>query len=191
MFGVNDHIRRVVDGYAADGYDAIAPALFDRVAPGTELGYVGEDAARARELMQKSSVDLALADIEAARATLAPSSPVAIVGYCWGGRLAWLSATRLKGFAAAAVYYGGGIGAVASEEPSCPVVAHFGERDTHIPLEQVEALRAAHPTGVEIHLYPAEHGFNCDARASFDPPSAALARCRTLAFFDRHLPRTS
>jgi carboxymethylenebutenolidase len=110
-----------------------------------------------------------------------------VIGYCWGGFLAWVSATRLPGFAAAVSYYGGGIGAVAEERPRCLVLMHFGEKDHAIPLADVEKVRTAHPEGVEIHLYPAGHGFNCDERASYDAGSARIARELTLAFLDEHL----
>src|SRR5215211_8478610 len=110
-----------------------------------------------------------------------------VIGYCWGGFLAWVSATRLPGLAAAVSYCGGGIGTVAEEQPRCPVLMHFGEKDHAIPLADVEKVRAAHPSGVEIHVYPAGHGFNCDERASFDADSARIARERTVAFLDKHL----
>lgn len=187
VFGVNDHMRRVVEGFAADGFDAIAPALFDRIRPGVELGYEGADREEAMALKGRSSTDLALADIEAARAIVARSGKVAIVGYCWGGFLSWLAATRLPGFSAAISYYGGGIGGAAGETPRCPVLAHFGARDQHVGADQVEALRRAHPTGVEIHVHPADHGFNCDARASYDPASAARAGERSVTFLEQHL----
>ena len=110
-----------------------------------------------------------------------------MIGYCWGGFLAWVSATRLPGLAAAVSYYGGGVGTVAEETPRCPVLMHFGEKDHAIPLTDVEKVRAAHPKGVEIHVYPAGHGFNCDERASYDAESAKIARQRTVAFLDAHL----
>lgn len=189
IFGVNGHIRRVADGYAADGYVAIAPALFDRAAPDIELGYTSDDMQKGVELKGKSATDAALLDIAAARDAVAAVGPVGIVGYCWGGFLSWLGATRLPGISAAVSYYGGGIASVAGETPKCPVLMHFGERDKHILPEHVDAVRKAHPTGVEIHVYPADHGFNCDARASYDADSAKLALERTRAFFAAHLTR--
>ena len=187
IFGVNGHIRRVADGYAADGYLAIAPALFDRIEPGIEIGYTPPDVERGRDLKGRSSTESALADIDAARRHVAGAGKAGVVGYCWGGFLAWVSATRLSGFAAAVSYYGGGIGSVAEEKPRCPVLMHFGERDHAIPLSDVEKVRTAHPTGVEIHVYPAGHGFNCDERGSYDAESARIARERTVAFLDAHL----
>jgi carboxymethylenebutenolidase len=185
IFGVNDHIRRVADGYAADGYRVIAPALFDRVRPGIELGYSDADIAEGRKIRGQLSFDQALADVEAARKALGDRN-IGIVGYCWGGTVTWLAAARIAGFAAAASYYGGGIGQFAAEHPRCPTQCHFGEKDHAIPMSEVAAVRAANP-GVEVYTYPAGHGFNCDARASFDAAAAKLARDRTLAFFRKHL----
>ena len=185
IFGVNDHIRRVADGYAADGYRVIAPALFDRVRPGIELGYTDADIAEGRKIRGQLTFEQALADVEAARKALGDGN-IGIVGYCWGGTVTWLAATRLPGFAAAASYYGGGIGQFAVEHPRCPTQCHFGEKDHAIPLSEVAAVRDANPA-VEVYTYPAGHGFNCDARASFDAAAAKLARERTLAFFSKHI----
>jgi carboxymethylenebutenolidase len=185
IFGVNDHIRRVADGYAADGYRVIAPALFDRVRPGIELGYTDADIAEGRKIRGQLSFEQALADVEAARKALGDGN-IGIVGYCWGGTVTWLAATRIVGFAAAASYYGGGIGQFAAEHPRCPTQCHFGEKDHAIPLTEVAAVRDANPA-VEVYTYPAGHGFNCDQRASFDAAAAKLARERTLAFFRKHI----
>ena len=185
IFGVNDHIRRVADGYAADGYRVIAPALFDRVRPGIELGYTDADIAEGRKIRGQLTFEQALADVEAARKALGDGN-IGIVGYCWGGTVTWLAAARLPGFAAAASYYGGGIGQFAVEHPRCPTQCHFGEKDHAIPLTEVAAVRDANPA-VEVYTYPAGHGFNCDARASFDAAAAKLARERTLAFFIKHI----
>lgn len=187
IFGVNGHIRRVADGYAADGYLAIAPALFDRIEPGIEIGYTPPDIERGRDLKGRSSTENALADIEAARRHVASAGKVGAVGYCWGGFLAWVSATRLSGLSGAVSYYGGGIGTVAEEKPRCPVLMHFGEKDHAIPLTDVDKVRAAHPSGVDIHVYPSGHGFNCDERGSYDPESARIARERSVRFLGEHL----
>ena len=181
IFGVNSHMRSVADGYAADGYLAIAPALFDRIERGIELGYADSDVQRGVALKSATGTEDPLRDIAAAIARVAPAGRVGIVGYCWGGLLSWLAACTLDGLSASVPYYGGGVPGQAALHPRCPVLAHFGARDSHIPLDTVEAFRAAQP-GVAIHLYAAQHGFNCDQRASYDPPSAALARERTLAF---------
>jgi carboxymethylenebutenolidase len=185
IFGVNDHIRRVADGYAADGYHVIAPALFDRVQPGIELGYTDADIAEGRRIRGQLTFEQALADVDAARKALG-GGKIGIVGYCWGGTVTWLAAARLQGFAAAASYYGGGIGQFANEHPRCPTQCHFGEKDHAIPLTEVAAVRDANPA-VEIYTYPAGHGFNCDARGSYDAAAAKLARDRTLAFFRKHI----
>ena len=186
IFGVNAHIRSVADAYAASGYRVVAPALFDRVQPNVELGYADADIAEGRRIRGRVSFDHALADVDAARAALAQSGNVGIVGYCWGGTVTWLAAARLDGFAAASSYYGGGIGQFASEHPRCPTQCHFGEKDHAIPQSEVEAVRRANPD-VPIFMYPAGHGFSCDARASYDADSAALARRRTLEWFAKYV----
>jgi len=186
IFGVNSHIRDVCDGYAADGYRAIAPALFDRIEKGVELGYTAADIARGREYKAKATADAALLDVDAARGAVAAAGKVGIVGYCWGGFITWLAACRLKGFAGASSYYGGGILDAVGEQPRCPVIAHFGERDHVIPVAGVRAFAEAHPD-VAVHIYAADHGFNCDQRGSYDPAAATLARQRTLDFLRQHV----
>ena len=182
IFGVNAHIRGVTDGFAADGFTALAPALFDRAERGVELGYDGEGVDRGRTIRAGIELDDALRDVAAAIQHLKQQhESVAVVGYCWGGSLAWGSATRLEGVARAVCYYGGMLPDMASETPRCPVIAHFGESDTTIPMDKVEAFKKAQQ-GVPVYVYPAGHGFNCDARASFDAESARLARERTLEF---------
>ena len=186
IFGVNAHIRSVCDGYAADGYLAVAPALFDRCQRGVDWGYTPEDIARGREVRAQADAAAALMDVVAARDAAAQAGRVGIVGYCWGGFIAWLAAARVDGFACAIAYYGGGMPDAIGEKPRCPVLTHFGEQDAMIPVAGVQALAAAHPA-MEVHLYAAGHGFNCDQRASFDPAAAVLARERSLAFLRRHV----
>ena len=186
IFGVNAHIRSVCDGYAADGYLAVAPALFDRYQRGVDWGYTPEDIARGREVRAQADAAAALMDVVAARDAAAQAGRVGIVGYCWGGFIAWLAAARVDGFAGAIAYYGGGMPDAIGEKPRCPVLTHFGEQDAMIPVAGVQALAAAHPA-MEVHLYAAGHGFNCDQRASFDPAAAAVARERSLAFLRRHV----
>jgi carboxymethylenebutenolidase len=185
IFGVNGHIRSVADGFAADGWLAIAPALFDRVERGVDIGYTPADVERGRQIRGGVSNDAALLDIAAAVAAVKSAGKVAVVGYCWGGSLAWLAACKLSGLAAAVSYYGGNIGEMLDLEPQCPVLAHFGDQDHGIPLSVSENLKQKHPE-VEVHVYHAGHGFNCDQRGSFDPASAALARERTIAFLKQH-----
>lgn len=186
IFGVNGHMRRVCDAFAADGYAVVAPALFDRAEKGIELGYGPDDIARGRELRAKVSDAAVMADIEAAAGALGGRS-LGIIGYCWGGTVAWWGATRTKRFAAAVGWYGGGIATTRTETPACPVQLHFGDKDASIPLADVQAIRQAQPA-VGIFVYPgAGHGFGCEDRASYSPPDAELARQRSLAFFARHL----
>ena len=186
IFGVNSHIRRVADGYAADGYRVIAPALFDRVRRDIQLAYTDADIGKGRSIREQVTFDQALADVAAAQQALRETGNVGVVGYCWGGTVTWLSAARLPGFVAASSYYGGGIGKFAGEHPQCPTLCHFGDKDHAIPSTEVDAVRSANPE-VQVFLYPAGHGFNCDARGSYDAGAAALARERTLAFFRTHV----
>lgn len=186
IFGVNSHIRDVADDFAAAGYHVIAPALFDRVAPGTELGYDGEDAQKGAAIRAKTKLEDTLADIEAAVAEAAQAGRVGVVGYCWGGTLAFAAAAHVEGVAACVGYYGGGIAGMPVEQLLCPVLLHFGDRDNHIPLADVEKIRRAHPD-ITIHIYPAEHGFNCTQRPSYNPVASDLARQRTLDFLAEYV----
>ena len=181
IFGVNAHIRDVVDRYAALGYRAVAPALFDRLERGLELAYTEENVTRGRAMRGAIDWDDTVRDVGAAVAHLAPGGPVGVVGYCYGGSLAWLAAHSLP-VAAAVGYYGGQIIQFLDRAPQAPVLLHFGEVDYMIPLSDVEEIRRAHPT-VPVHVYPgADHGFNCDARDSYHPEAAPQALERTLAF---------
>jgi carboxymethylenebutenolidase len=186
IFGVNSHIKQVADGYAADGYLAIAPALFDRVQKNVDLGYTPEDIAKGREIRGKVPTDGALKDTEAAIKEASGAGKVGIVGYCWGGLIAWLAAGKLSGLSAAAPYYGGGILDNADLEPKVPLMGHFGDRDQHIPVEGVKKLAEKHKKH-QIFIYSADHGFNCDHRGSYDAPAAKQARERTLGFFRKHV----
>ncbi|MFV0279948.1 MAG: dienelactone hydrolase family protein [Rhodoblastus sp.] len=191
IFGVNHHIRAVTDKFAAAGYVAIAPALFDRVERDVELGYGAPDRPRAIDLRGRTKIDETLADvaaaIEAARnAVKGANCKVGVVGYCWGGALAYAAACRLDGVSAAVGYYGGGIAAMAQQSPRIPLMLHFGDRDKHIPLGDVEKIRAAQQSA-HIFVYSADHGFNCDERESYDAASAREAEARTMAFFAAEL----
>jgi carboxymethylenebutenolidase len=186
IFGVNQHIRTMCERFAAEGYAVVAPALFDRIRPGIELGYTPADVAEGRALRPQVPEAATMLDIDAAAAALS-GEKLGIVGYCWGGTLAWWGATRTKHFLAASCWYGGGIAATRSETPHCPVQMHFGDQDASIPEADIAAIRAAQP-GVDVFVYAgAGHGFGCDERGSFSPKDAALAQQRTLAFFGQHL----
>jgi len=179
IFGVNGHIRRVAESYAADGFHVIAPAIFDRAEPGFEVGY--DDAGRSRgiALMQKVSATDSMQDIAAAVDLLKKEGKVGIIGYCLGGTYAWLAASQLP-VDAAVVYYGGGIGRYSDRKPDVPVQGHFGLLDTHIPQSDLAKVRV-YPN-VELFTYQADHGFNCDERSSYEPASASQARERALGF---------
>lgn len=187
IFGVNQHIRAVADRFAAAGYLAIAPALFDRVEPNTELGYQPPDLQRGLAIRGKTELATCLLDVEAAIAAAREGGKVGIVGYCWGGMVAFAAACRLSGLAAAVGYYGGGLAAIANEKPKVPMILHFGDKDQSIPLADIEKIKAARPE-VPVYVYPgAGHGFNCDQRGSFNPAAAELAGKRTMDFFRQHL----
>ena len=188
IFGVNGHIRSVVDRYAAAGYLAIAPALFDREGPDIELGYTEADIETGRDIARgKLDFKTVLADVAAAGAVAREAGKVGVVGYCYGGLVTAGAAIELGDvFAAAASYYGGGVVGLVDKTPVVPMIMHFGERDHAIPLEDVHKVEAAWP-GVQVHLYDAEHGFNCDHRASFSAVPAAIAQARTFRFFDEQL----
>jgi len=185
IFGVNAHIRSVVDRYAALGYHAIAPALFDRIEPDVELDYDGPGVERGRDLAGRVKWQPAMSDIAAAVDHAAATGPVGVIGYCFGGSLAWRSAAELP-VAAAVGYYGGQVHELVELQPQAPTMLHFGELDHAIPLDHVREVAAAHPD-VPVHVYPgAQHGFGCDARASYDPVSATIALGRTVDFLVSH-----
>ena len=187
IFGVNNHIKRVTDGFAGDGYVAVAPAVFDRVEPGINMGYSQDDITRGREIRGKLGWDTLVMDVRAAADALKKEGlTVGVVGYCMGGSLAWLAATRIPGLAASVGYYGGAVADFAQEQPRCPVLLHFGETDASIPKEHWDKVRAAHPK-IPVHIYPAGHGFNCDERGSYHEPSARLARERTIEFLRKYV----
>lgn len=191
IFGVNAHIRNVADAYASQGYLAVAPATFQRVEPGVELGYGDDD--RNHGMALKAAVQAlpapgVMQDIQSAIDHAAQAGKVGIVGYCWGGLLAWQAASELRGLSAAVPYYGGGT--TTPEEirrkPKVAVLAHYADQDRWISQDSVEAFRKAHPE-VQVHVYHADHGFNCDHRGAYNAKAASLARERTLAFLAEHL----
>ena len=186
IFGVNQHIRKLTDGFAADGYVAIAPALFDRVERNYETGYGPQDIDRGRATRGKLGTDHAMMDVAATVKELQKHGKVGVVGYCFGGTIAWLAGTRLDGVAAAVGYYGGGVAAAVDERPKTAIMLHFGETDASIPKEDYEKVMKAHPN-VPTYIYPAGHGFTCDERGSYHAESSRLARERTIEFFRKHV----
>ncbi|HYC14633.1 MAG TPA: dienelactone hydrolase family protein [Stellaceae bacterium] len=186
IFGVNNHIKRTTDGFAAKGYVAIAPALFDRAKKDIQLGYDADAIAQGRDIRGKVGDEGPLKDIQAAIDSVKGAGKIATVGYCWGGTLAFLSATRLHGIAAAVGYYGGGIAGAAGEKPKVPTMLHFGDKDASIPMTDVEKVKAARKD-TTIYVYPAGHGFNCDERGSYDATSAKQALDRTMTFLAQQI----
>jgi len=193
IFGVNAHIRSVADGYARDGYLAVAPAMFQRVKPGVELSYT--DPGIQEGMIYKTAVDAlpapgVMQDLQAAvdYAGRESGGKVGIVGYCWGGLLSWRSACLLDGLAAAVTYYGGGMTTPdeMARHAKVPVMAHFAELDGWIPMASVQAFGKAYPEA-QVFTYAAQHGFNCDHRAAWNEAAAKLARERALAFFGQHV----
>ncbi len=188
IFGVNPHMRAVVDAYGAAGYAAIAPQIFDRVEADVELGYTEQaDFDKGlRIAFQDMEMANTLSDIQAAVDEMSQFGKVGVVGYCFGGLLTWMSACTMDNVSAAVSYYGGGISGEASRVALCPVMMHFGDKDAHIPLADVDIIKSAQPE-VDVFVYDADHGFNCDDRASYDEKSALSAKSRSLDFFATHL----
>ena len=190
IFGVNQHIRKVCDDFAALGYAAVAPALFDRTQKDYQSGYTPPEIEKSRTFVAKPDWDAMMRDTDAAIKELASAGPVGIVGFCMGGTIAFLGATRLSGLSAAVGYYGGRIVAFADEKPKCPVQLHFGEKDASIPMTDVETIKQKRGGDCEIYVYPeAQHGFHCDERGSFHDASAKTAWQRAMDFLKKHLKK--
>jgi carboxymethylenebutenolidase len=189
IFGVNHHIRAVCDRVAAAGYVAVAPSIFDRMEPNFQCGYSPDEVAVARKFIANPDLPAMLMDTQAAIDSVRDVGPVGIIGFCLGGSIAYAAATKLSGLSAAVGYYGGMIVRSADEKPKVPTQLHFGEKDHGIPLTDVETIKAKRPD-VEVFIYPgAEHGFNCDERASYNKASADIAWPRSLDFFAKHLKK--
>lgn len=187
IFGVNPHVRKVTDSFAAEGYIALAPKFFDHIKPGIELGYTPDTMAEGRKIVGELGFDKPVQDVAAAIEELKKrgAKKVAVTGFCWGGTITWLSSTRLKPDAAIA-YYGGGIHGTKNEKPQVPTMMHFGDKDMHIPMTHVNEIRKLHPD-VQVFDYPADHGFHCDARGSYDAAASKQAMGRTLEFMKKHV----
>jgi len=186
IFGANAHIREVADGYAAAGYLAIAPALYDRAERGVDLGYTPEDMQVGRDFRAKVGDEGPVADITAVVKELQSAGKVGTVGYCWGGTLSFLAATRVDGVAGSVIYYGGQIVPYKDETSNAPLLMHFGDMDAGIPMEDVDQIKAAQPQA-DVHIYNADHGFNCDHRSQYDEDSCRVARERSLVFFAQNI----
>lgn len=187
IFGVNSHIRNICDRLANEGYVALAPSIFDRIEPNFQSGYSPDEVAVARKFVANPDWPAMLRDTQAAIDAAKSIGPVGIIGFCLGGSIAYAAATRLTGLTAAVGYYGGAVVRFADDKPTVPIQLHFGEKDSGIPLSDVETIKAKRPD-VEVFVYPgAQHGFGCDERASYDKPSSDLAWQRSLAFFGKNL----
>jgi carboxymethylenebutenolidase len=189
IFGVNHHIRAVCDRLAAEGYAAVAPALFDRMEPNFECGYTPDEIANARKFVANPDFAAMLRDAQAAIDELKKEGPVAIMGFCLGGTISFLAAAEGAGLSAAVCFYGGHIIKIVDKQPKCPTQMHFGEKDASIPMSDVETIKAKHPE-CEIYVYPdAAHGFYCDERGSYNEAAAKLAWQRALEFLDKHIKK--
>ena len=189
IFGVNHHIRSICDRLAGAGYVAIAPSIFDRIEPNFQSGYSPDEVTVARKFVANPDWAAMLRDTQSAIDAVKNVGPVGIIGFCLGGSVAFAAATKLSGLSAASCFYGGAIVRFADDTPKVPTQLHFGEKDASIPLADVEMIKSKRPD-VETFIYPgAQHGFNCDERASFDKASADIAWARSLEFFAKHLKR--
>jgi carboxymethylenebutenolidase len=186
IFGVNHHIRSMCDRFATAGYLTVAPQVFDRYTRDFETGYSPEQVAEARKIIPGIDWAAMMRDTASAIDAAKSAGPVGIVGYCMGGTVAFLAAAKLDGLSSAVGYYGGMIAKNADEKPKVPTQLHFGEKDEHIPMPDVEIIRKKRPE-CEIYVYPAGHGFSCDERGSYHEPSAKLAMDRTLTWFGKTL----
>lgn len=184
IFGVTGHIRELADGFAADGYEVLAPSFYDRLEPGFAADYSPEAIAKGVEYSQATPWDQVAGDLQTAIDVLAEKGPVFVTGFCWGGAAAWLAACRCEGVTAASAFYGRRISELVDETPRCPVILHFGKSDASIPMDKVAEIEAKHPDA-PVWLYDAGHGFVSDRRADYSPDAAALARLRTLQLFSR------
>lgn len=180
IFGVSAHIRERCDAFAAAGYDAIAPSIFDRIEAGFQAPLDAAGLQKGRAAVDASPWEQVAGDVQAAIDALAP--PVFVTGFCYGGAVTWLAAARCRGVTAASAFYGRLINSLLDDAPRVPIILHYGERDPSIPAAAVAQVRERYPD-VPVHLYPAGHGFCRQGSADHDPGSCARATERTLAFF--------
>jgi carboxymethylenebutenolidase len=184
IFGVTDHVKRIADQYAAEGYKAVAPAMFDRIERNLTVPYT--DIQKGLEYMRRLEWPHTLADLAAAAGVVRSAGSAAVVGFCWGGTVAHVAASDLD-FDAAVSYYGGGVAKMLDKRPRCPIMYHFGDQDHSIPLPDVDKIKKAYPES-SLHVYPgAGHGFSCDERGSFSAQDAKLAFERSIAFLNEQL----
>jgi carboxymethylenebutenolidase len=186
IFGLTEHMCSLTQRFAEKGYLSIAPALFDRVAENSVLPYSESGAERGKELVSQLDNDKVLLDLQAIIDAHTGDSKIGIVGYCWGGSIAYLAASCLK-LDAGIAYYGTRIHQMLQHKPACPFMFHFGEQDKLVPMENINMIRSANPN-LPLHLYPnAGHAFSCEPRPSYHPVSAEIAMDRSLAFLDEYL----
>jgi carboxymethylenebutenolidase len=189
IFGLNPHIKATADKYAAEGYLVIAPATQARSEPNLSLGYTQEDMAKGiahKSFVENLPNEVSMQDIQAAIDYVSHAGKVGVIGYCWGGLLSWRSACKLNGLSAAVSYYPGGIANEKYLTAKCPVLMHFANQDSHIPLTDVALFKEAQPN-IDVYVYEGQHGFNCDQRAAYNQAAADLARERTLSFYKKYL----
>jgi carboxymethylenebutenolidase len=180
IFGVTPGIRELADSFAEDGYEVLAPSMFDRAEPGFSTERNADGIAKGRDYVGKVGFDNAMGDVQACIDAL--KGPVFITGFCYGGTISWLAAARCTGLTAASCFYGGMIASFVAEQPKVPVILHFGKKDAHITSDHWAKIEAAHPD-TPLYLYDADHGFFSTDRPDYDPEPARLARLRTLQFF--------
>jgi carboxymethylenebutenolidase len=187
IFGLSDHIKEMADRFGAAGYEAIAPSMYDRAAPGfiVQPKDVAAGMARGIELAMGNGPDNAMNDVGGVFDVLSKSGKVYVTGYCYGGSMSWLAASRIDGMAAASCYYGGNIAQMIGMKPKCPTICHFGAKDAHIPLVgAVDKIQAAHPD-IPVYIYDAGHGFSRRNSGDYDAAADKLAFERTLELFGR------
>lgn len=186
IFGVTAHIRDLCHEFAAQGYEVLAPALYDRVQPNFQAGYTPDDIQAGIQMRAKIAQESVVSDVQACIDFLANRGKVGILGFCYGGTVSFLAACRCRNLSAASGYYGSGIKDLQTETPRCPTILHFGDRDHGIPLDVVEGIQAAQPA-VNCYIYPADHGFVSDRPSNHDDAATALAHKRTLRLFEQYL----